>query len=64
MWINVNSPSGLMTVPPPPAKHLSMKTPNTRHEKPSFQLLDRVAKETPETYQLLLLPLLDPRAGR
>lgn len=34
------------------------KNPNTRQEKPSFELLARAIQKTPKTYSLLLLPLV------
>jgi hypothetical protein len=42
-----------------------MKTPNTRHEKPSFELLAKVVQETPETLQVIAVVLiLPPRGGK
>lgn len=38
------------------------KSPNTRHEKPSLELLVRAVQETPETF--LLFPLLLPQSRK
>lgn len=44
-------------------QRISSKIPNTKHEKPSFELLVRVVQGLPKQYKLFLLCLLTPRSG-